>query len=111
MVKKLVSETYYYDASGYAMISGSGDNGTVMPGAARAVVESLGGYVVSRQYTVYLPGERRDIQCQRYNAQWDADDNLKTITKTYTNGPLQVSVLTIDTKAGFLGRASVSPHY
>lgn len=63
------------------------DDGTQQPSTPRTIVEFIDGSEVSRNYLVLLPGERRDIRCTRSGVNWNASDNLVTITKYYTDGP------------------------
>lgn len=74
--------TYGYDVS---EVSGSGDNGSILPNVARSVKEYALGQEVSRRYTVLLDGVRKDLQCVNPGAAWNNASNLMTTTWFYQN--------------------------
>ncbi len=64
------------------------DNGSVKPKHSRTAVQYLGGREVGRIYYIILDGEEWTIQCPTPGAAWNAVDNLVTISRFYTTGPL-----------------------
>ena len=65
----------------------AGDDGTVKPDAPRMVARYVENGQVETSYYGYLPFEEQQIRCTRPYAQWDATDNLVTITHYYDSGP------------------------
>ena len=76
------------------------DGGTNFIRTPRSELDYVDGLDVSQKYTIILPGERRDIRCQRSGAGWDATDNLVTTTKFYTSGENTNRVKSIENSDG-----------
>ncbi len=76
------------------------DPGTNYIYTPRTTIEYLQGNEVSRGYTIILPGERRDIRCQRSYANPADGDNLVTVTKYYTSGSNTNRVRSIENPDG-----------
>jgi RHS repeat-associated protein len=68
------------------VVSGSGDAGVEGAGLPRQTTERILGQEVARQYAVYLPGLRLDIQCTSSGAAWNAGGNLIATNRFYTSG-------------------------
>jgi len=62
---------------------------------AVTTVETIQEQEISRRYTVYRPGEVRDIQAMTPNADWDNPTNLVTTTWTYLGGLFEGRVKSI----------------
>jgi RHS repeat-associated protein len=68
------------------VVSGSGDDSSLSPASPRRTIEFILGTPVSMNYSVFKPGESRQITCLSPSAAWDNSSNLVTITRYYTNG-------------------------
>ena len=62
---------------------------------AVTTVETIHGQEISRRYTVYRPGEVRDIQAVTPTADWDNPTNLVATTRTYLGGLFEGRVKSI----------------
>jgi RHS repeat-associated protein len=73
-------------AYGTNAVPGAGDTGEIQAATPRRTIDYLLNHEISRRYTIFLPGERRDIRCVTPGAAWTNGDNLVTTTKYYTIG-------------------------
>lgn len=69
---------------------------------AVAFIETIQGIEVSRRYTAYRPGEKREIQALTPNAEWNDPGNLVTVTRTYLSGAFDGKTRSISRPDGTL---------